>query len=77
MKHLNPIVCFEIDLVKVDNNNKRILKTSERFLIEKYASLQECSKSVRNRIKRAKTEHYHGVVHSIRHSGKKEFLIRF
>lgn len=77
MKHLNPIVAFEMDLVKVDNNNKRILKTCERFLVEKYASLQECSKSVRNRMKRAKSEHYHGVVHSIRHSGVKEFVTRF
>lgn len=76
MKHLNPIISFEMELVKLDKN-KGILKTSERFLVEKYASLQECSKSVRNRIKKAKTEHYHGVVHSVRHSGAKEFVTRF
>ena len=52
MKHLNPIKEYVIEMYKT--SNKGILNDSERFLVEKYISYQECNKSVRKRIKKAK-----------------------
>lgn len=71
MKHLNPIVHFKLTAVK------DILKLSERFSVEKYASLQDCSKSVRKRLKKAKSDGYHGTIFAVRQSGVEEFVTRF
>lgn len=75
MKHLNPITEFKIEAVKDDKQS--ILSLSKRFVVEKYISLQECAKSVRDSLKKAKTEHYHGKVIAKRKSGKQEDITNF
>lgn len=75
MKHLNPIKEFKILAVK--DNKQSILSLSKRFLVEKYVSLNKCAKSVREALKKAKTEHYHGKVILRRHSGDEEVVKEF
>lgn len=69
MKHLNPINEFEIRFFYKD-----ILRRSERFSVKEYASLGDCAKSVRKRLKRAKTEGFKTMVYTIRQSGSVELL---
>lgn len=75
MKHLNPIIKFKLTGVRMDE--KGILRLSERFLVENHESLQDCTKSVRKRLKKAKSDGYHGTIHSIRQSGVEEFIDRY
>lgn len=75
MKHLNPIVKIKLNGVRIDD--KGISRLSEGFLVENYASLQDCSKSVRKRLKKAKSDGYHGTIHSVRQSGVEEFIDRY
>lgn len=75
MKHLNPIKEFKILAVK--DNKQNILSLSKRFLVEKYINLNKCAKSVREALKKAKTEHYHGKVILRRHSGDEEIVKEF
>ena len=78
MKHLNPIKEYKILAVKDDKENKgNILSLSKRFLIERYVSLNKCVKSVREALKKAKTEHYHGKVILKKHSGDEEIVKEF
>lgn len=75
MKHLNPIRKFRLNGIKI--NEKGIFKLTEGFLVENYASLQDCSKSVSKSLKRAKSDGYHGTIFAVRQSGAEEFVKRF
>lgn len=75
MKHLNPIKEFKI--VATRDNKERILSLSKRFLVEKYKNLQECIKSVRESLKKARTEHFHGKVILKKNSGDTEIVKEF
>ena len=61
---------------KYEGETKKILKYFG-FLVEKYISLNKCAKSVREALKKAKTEHYHGKVILRRHSGDEEIVKEF
>ena len=76
MKHLNPIKSYKLTLVK-ETAEKGILKRTEHFLTEKYISLAECSKSVVKRLKKLRSDGYHGKVYIIKESGAEEFLKQF
>ena len=64
-------------ILAVKDNKQSILSLSKRFLVEKYISLNKCAKSVREALKKAKTEHYHGKVILRRHSGDEEIVKEF
>lgn len=76
-KKLNDIVKFEIKGSKTDNIKNTILRLSKMFFVEKYATILECSKNVRKELKKAKTEHFHGVVYLTKKSGKQEIVSKF
>ena len=67
----------EFKILAVKDNKQSILSLSKRFLVEKYISLNKCAKSVREALKKAKTEHYHGKVILRRHSGDEEIVKEF
>lgn len=69
MKHLNPIKSFDIHLYE-----KGIFKRFEQLSVEKYISLEECIKSVRKRLKKAKSEGLTPIVYYTRQSGSKELI---
>ena len=76
MKHLNPIKAYKLVLVK-ESAEKGILKLTERFSVEKYINLLECSKSVSKRLKKLRSNGYHGKVYIVKESGAEEFLKQF
>lgn len=71
------ITSFIVELYKDDKPNKRILSHSERFLVEKYRNVLECGKSVRKRIKKAKSDHYYGIVLSKTNKGEMKLVCKF
>jgi hypothetical protein len=76
MENVNPIVSFRIDFTK-ETKDKGILKHSERLLVENYMNLADCAQSLRNRLKKAKSDHFHGKVYEILKSGKEIWVKTF